>query len=284
MTAPLQVDAHQHFWDPTATDYPWMTDEVAPLRRRFAPDDLRGELARAGVEATILVQARSSIEESREFLAVAAATDFVAGVVAWVDLIDPAVADHLVELREGPDGRYLVGIRHQVHDEPDPGWLLRDDVQRGLRAVGEAGLAFDLLVRPRELSAALEAARRNPEMRFVIDHIAKPEIAAGEIDGWAERLTPFTSLEHVSCKLSGMVTEADWSSWTTADLRPYVETVFECFGAERLMFGSDWPVCLLAASYEETRRAAADALGEISADERERIFGGTAAAVYGVRS
>ncbi len=278
-----RIDAHQHFWDPAAADYPWMTDEVGALRRRFAPEDLRGELSEAGVDATVLVQARSSLEESRELLKIASETDFVGGVVAWADLADPAVADHLAELGEHPDGHLLVGIRHQVHDEPDPEWLLRDDVQRGLCAVGEAGLVFDLLVRPRELPAAFEAARRNPETRFVIDHIAKPEIAVGEIAGWTQRLSPFAALDHVSCKLSGMVTEADWQGWTTADLSPYVEVVLDCFGAGRLMFGSDWPVCLLAASYGETRAAAEQALGAISADAGEWIFGGTAAAVYGIR-
>jgi predicted TIM-barrel fold metal-dependent hydrolase len=277
------VDAHQHFWDPTTADYPWMTDEVAVLRRRFAPEDLLAELRRSRVDATILVEARSSFEESRELLALAAATDFVAGVVAWVDLTDEAVVDAIEELQAGLNGDLLVGIRHQVHGEPDPNWLLRDDVQRGLRAVGGAGLVFDLLVAPRELPAGLEAARRNPDMRFVIDHIAQPEIAAGRIDEWAALLAPFAHLEHVACKLSGMVTRADWQTWTARDLAPCVEHVLAWFGDRRLLFGSDWPVCLLAASYDQVRRAAEVTLGDISAAGSERIFGGTAAEVYGLR-
>jgi L-fuconolactonase len=277
------IDAHQHFWDPTTADYPWMTEEVAVLRRRFAPEDLLDDLRRSGVDATILVEARTSFDESRELLAIAAATDFVAGVVAWVDLTDEAVVEAIAELQEGPNGDLLVGIRHPVRDEPDPDWLLRDDVQRGLRAVGGAGLVFDLLVGPRELAAALEAARRNPDMRFVIDHIAQPEIASGRTDEWASLLAPFAHAEHVACKLSGMVTAADWQTWTASDLAPYVEHVLECFGDRRLLFGSDWPVCLLAASYDQVRRAAEVTLGEISAAASERIFGGTAAEVYGLR-
>jgi len=260
-----------------------MSGDYAPIRKRFMPDELRGLLRQAGVDRTILVQTRSSFEESHEFMTIASESDFVAGVVAWVDLTGPAVADAIAELQARPDQRVLAGIRHQVHDEPDENWLLRDDVQRGLRAVGAAGLVFDLLVRTRELPAALETARRHPDMRFVIDHIAKPPIAAGEIDGWAERMAPFAELEHVACKLSGMVTEADWRRWTPDDFVPYVERVLDWFSEDRLMFGSDWPVCLLAASYQEAKRAAEYALGATSASARERIFGGSAAAVYGLR-
>jgi L-fuconolactonase len=280
MTPPRTIDAHQHFWDPATAHYPWMTDALASVRRRFAQEDLRPVLDEASIDATILVQMRPSVEETEGFLEIAAATDFVAGVVGWVDLADAAVADRIAELRARPDGHLLVGVRHQVHDEPDAKWLLRDDIQRGLRTVGDAGLVYDLLVRPRELPAALETARRNPELRFVIDHIAKPEIARGELKPWAERLAPFAPLEHVACKLSGMVTEADWGAWTPSDLVPYAERVLGWFGSSRLLYGSDWPVCLLAASYREVREAAELALGELSAGERAQIFGGVAANVY----
>jgi L-fuconolactonase len=270
------VDAHHHFWDPALAEYPWLTDELAEIRRAFRPDDLRLLLAEQGVDRTVLVQTRSSIEETREFLATAAATDFVAGVVGWVDLTAPDVAAQLGSLLASPDGRWLAGIRHQVHDEPDPDWLLRDNVRRGLRAVGEAGLAYDLLVRPRELPAALLTARELPDVRFVIDHVAKPRIRAGDDPEWAERLAPFSDLANVHCKLSGLVTEADWERWRPDDLAPFVGRALAWFGPERVMFGSDWPVCLLAASYGEVLaalRAAADVPAAAFGDNAARFYG-----------
>src|SRR5829696_4357402 len=220
------VDAHHHFWTPSWHDYYWMAGaELDPIRRTFGPDDLRPLLTAAGVDATVLVQTVPSVRETREFMETAATTDFVAGVVGWVDLTDPAVVDTLAELRSQPDGQTLVGIRHQVHDEEDAEWLLRPDVRRGLEAVRDAGLAYDILVRPRELPAALATAKALPDVRFVIDHIAKPPIASGEIDVWTELIESFRSLTHVSCKLSGMITEANWSDWTPSDLEPYVRRV-----------------------------------------------------------
>jgi L-fuconolactonase len=276
------IDSHHHFWDPDQADYPWMTDEVASIRRAYGPDDLRPLIARQGIERTILVQTRSSIEETEEFLATAAAEPFIGGVIGWLDLTGPAVADEIARLRAGPGGDRLVGIRHQVHDEPDPAWLNRTEVRRGLRAVSVAGLAYDLLVRARELPAALEVARALPALWFVVDHMAKPPIGTGEIEPWAGRLRSLAELPNVWCKVSGMVTEADWGSWTTADLRPYVNVVLEAFGPRRLLFGSDWPVCLLAASYDRVVEAARELLGDLSDDERARVFGGTAMEVYGL--
>ena len=275
------VDAHHHFWDPARRDYYWMTGEaLAPIRRRFTPDDLGPELAAAGVDATVLVQTIDSVDETREFMATAAATPFVAGVVGWVDLTDPALADTLAELRAQPDGDTLVGIRHQVHDEPDADWLLRPDVRRGLAAVRDAGLAYDFLLRPREIPAALDTARAFPELRLVIDHLAKPPIASGEVAPWAEQMAPFAGLEHVFCKLSGMVTEANWSDWSADSLRPYVHHVLDVFGIDRVMFGSDWPVCLLAGSYGDVKRALEDALPALSSDECAMVFGGNATDFY----
>lgn len=276
----LVVDAHQHFWDPARAWYPWMTDALEPIRRRFGPEDLRPLLAANGVDRTILVQTRSSRDETREFLATAEQHEFIAGVVGWVDLTAPSVAEQLASLRAGPGGAKLVGIRHQVHDEPDPEWLGRPDVRRGLGAVGEAGLAYDILVRTRELPAALAVVRDLPGIRFVIDHIAKPPIATGAIDEWAARLQPLAAAPNVFCKLSGMVTEADWKRWTARDLVPYVRRVVEWFGPERCVFGSDWPVCLLAASYAHVIDACGLAIGDVPAAERERIFGGNAVELY----
>jgi L-fuconolactonase len=273
------IDAHHHFWDPARATYPWMTDALAPIRRRFGPEDLRPLLAANGVDQTILVQTRSSLDETREFLATAAQHDFIAGVVGWVDLTAD-VAKQITRLRSGPGGAKLVGIRHQVHDEADPEWLGKKDVRRGIAAVGKAGLAYDILVRTRELPAALALVRDNPTMRFVIDHIAKPSIATGAIDEWSEHLAPFDALSNVFIKLSGMVTEADWKRWTVRDIAPYVRSVLGWFGPERCVFGSDWPVCLVAASYAHVIDACGQAIGDVPIADRERIFGGNAVELY----
>jgi L-fuconolactonase len=249
------VDAHQHFWDPARADYPWMTGE---LRRRYGPEDLAPLLREHGVAGTVVVQARHSLDETRELLAVAAATSFVLGVVGWVDLTGD-VAGQLAQL----DGE-LAGIRHQVHDEPDPAWLLRDDVQRGLGAVAEAGLVYDLLVRTRELPAAVETARRHPGLTFVLDHAAKRPQAD---DAWAEGVAALAALPNVRCKLSGLFTEFDPAGT--------VAYVLGRFGPERCLFGSDWPVCLLAAGY-------GDALAVVGDDEN--VLGGTALRTYALRS
>lgn len=270
------VDAHHHFWDPRSREYPWMGDELSAIRRPFAPDDLRPNLTQNEVDRTVLVQTVSSLEETREFLDTASRTDFIAGVVGWVDLTDPSVADVIASLRSAGRGDQLVGIRHQVHDEPDPGWLLRDDVQCGIAAVGSAGLVYDLLVRTRELPAALETVRRHPEVEFVVDHAAKPRIVEGAWDGeWEKALEPVAAQPNVACKLSGLVTEADWKSWTREQLKPYVERVLEWFGPKRCMFGSDWPVCLLAADYSRVLST----MREIVGDDQD-VFGGTARRVY----
>jgi L-fuconolactonase len=220
------------------------------------------------------VQTVSSVEETREFLEAAATNDFIGGVVGWVDLTSPIVADTLASLVSD----LLVGIRHQVHDEPDPRWLLRDDVQRGIAAVGEAGLVYDLLVRTRELPAALETVRRHRGMSFVIDHAAKPRIGASSWDSdWENELARFRDEPNVACKLSGLVTEADWKSWTPEQLEPYVRRCLDWFGRDRCIFGSDWPVCLLAATYERVM----DVLQRIVGLD-ESVFGNTARRVYGL--
>jgi L-fuconolactonase len=273
------VDAHHHFWDPARAKYPWMTEALASIRRRFGPEDLRPLLATNGVDQTILVQTRSSLDETREFLATAAQHDFIAGVVGWVDLTAD-VPKQLASLRAGSGGKKLVGIRHQVHDEADPEWLGRKDVRKGIGAVGKAGLTYDILVRTRELPAALAMVKAFPEMRFVIDHIAKPPIASGATSEWAARLKPLAEHPNVFCKLSGMVTEADWKRWTVRDITPYVSRVLEWFGPERCVFGSDWPVCLVAASYAHVIDACGQAIGDLPMLERERIFGGNAVELY----
>jgi L-fuconolactonase len=275
------IDAHHHVWDPATADYPWMTDALAVIRRKFDTADLRAVIAPAGVTGTVLVQTRSSYAESVEFLALADATDVILGVVAWVDLTSPGVDADIRALMEGPGGRYLVGIRHQVHDEPDPDWLLRDDVARGLGAVHAHGLAYDLLLRPRELPAAISAVQRMPQMRWVLDHIAKPEIATGGWEPWATDIAALAAASpNCSVKLSGMATEADWNAWTADDLAPYVRHVLACFGPERAMIGSDWPVCLLAAPYGHVMDTARQLISHLTPDQQEAILWRNAAAAY----
>ena len=279
---PTTVDAHHHFWDTSDPrfDYYWMTDDLAAIRGQYGPDELRPWLAANGVDRSVIVQTIPSVPETEGFLATAAATDYVAGVVGWIDLVDPAVADNLGDLRGRPDGSYLVAIRHQAHDEADPEWLARPEVRRGISAVQRAGLAYDVLVRSRELPAALELVRSLPDGRFVVDHIAKPNIKDGEIEPWASRMRPLAEHPGVYVKVSGMVTEADWATWSARDLVPYVSRLLEWFGPSRLMFGSDWPVCQLAGTYSQVHAAAVEALGALSEPERERIFGGTAIEAY----
>jgi len=280
-----RIDAHHHFWDPARYVYPWMAgDAMDPVRRPFGPADLAAELGPAGVAGTVLVQTVSDTAETREFLGIAARTDFVLGVVGWVDLTSPAVGDDLDVLLGGPGGSMLVGVRHQVHDEPDPRWLCRDDVRRGLAAVQSRGLTYDLLVRARELPAATETAAAFPDLKFVLDHIAKPRIADGHDEQWRERMPALAGLPNVSVKLSGMVTEADWAHWTVADLRPFVRSVVDWFGMDRVMFGSDWPVCLLAGSYESISAGLHDAIGTLSQSEESQVYRGNARTAYRLRS
>ena len=281
MTNTPVVDSHHHFWDPTRRDYYWMGgDELASIRKPIGPEDLRPLLVQNKVDRTVIVQTVPTVEETEEFLSIAANTDFVAGVVGWVDLTDPGVSDTLAELKAGDNAKWLVGIRHQVHDEEDPAWVAREDVIRGIKAVGAAGLAYDLLPKQRELPACLPAVDANPGMRFVVDHIAKPLIAAAEMEPWATRLEELAKRPNVYCKLSGMVTEADWTGWRPEHLKPYVDRVLEWFGEDRVMFGSDWPVCLLASDYATVKGTLESLLGKPAGETYAKIFGGNATAVY----
>ena len=276
-----RVDAHHHFWDPGRRAYPWMAGRALdPVRAAFGPDEMRPVLDAAGIAGTVLVQTVPDEAETREFLQVASCTPFVRGVVGWVDLTSPAVGEALDALLADAGGRFLAGIRHQVHDEPDPDWLRRDDVRRGLRAVASRGLGYDLLVRARELPAATATVRALPELNVVVDHIGKPAIAAGADDPWTERMPALARCPNVTVKLSGLITEADWAAWTPADLRPFVARVLEWFGPDRVMFGSDWPVCLLAGTYQSVIDALTVAVGPLSAAEDAALFGGTARACY----
>lgn len=253
------VDAHQHFWDPARASYPWMTDDR--LRRRYGPEDLEPLLRAHGVDGSVVVQARQELDETRELLALAEEHRWILGVVGWIDLTGD-VAAQLAGLR----GTRLVGLRHVVEDEADPGWLLRDDVQRGLRAVAEAGLVYDLLVRTPQLPAALQTVSRLPELQFVLDHVAKAPHDPDEHALWERAVSALAELPNVACKISGLFTEGDPPGTAERALR--------WFGAERCMWGSDWPVCTLAGEY-------GDGLALAGGDAR--VLGGTAVEIYRLR-
>ncbi len=275
------IDAHQHFWDPARADYPWMAaDELASIRRAFGPVDLAPLLRTNGIDASIVVQCRSALEETEEFLQIAQENPFVVGVVGWADLTDGALGDTLDRLRPLPGGGKLVGIRHQVHDEGDPEWLLREDVQRGLTAVFAHDLAYDFLVRSRELPAAIATAQAFPQARFVLDHAAKPPIADGGSEMWADRIKALGACGNVWCKISGLATEAVWNDWDAERLFPFVAHAASCFGEDRLIFGSDWPVCLLAGSYGEIKRALEACLTKLGPQLRAKAFGVNATRAY----
>jgi L-fuconolactonase len=275
------VDAHHHLWDLSVRAQEW-TDDQPVLHRTFGVDDIRPLLGENEVNATVLVQTLNVADETRELLALASANDFIAGVVGWVDLLDADVDDQLRQLQDRSGSRFLVGIRHLVQDEEDPTWLARPRVLEGLRHVERAGLAYDLLVRPGQIDSAVSTVRALPNLKFVLDHFGKPSIVDGDIDSWKKQMKAMAGCENVAVKFSGLVTEADHHRWSVDDLRPYVDVIFYEFGPERVMFGSDWPVCLLAATYGDVVRVARELTSDLSADETDSVFGGTAIQWYGL--
>jgi len=280
------IDAHHHLWDPGARRHAWL-DPLPALRRPFTVEEFTGLAAARGVTGSVLVQVLPSAAETAEFLALAGAGTLVAGVVGWADLTAPDVADQVARLRALPGGDRLAGIRHLVQDEPDRDWLDRPDVRRGLRALGQAGLVYDLLVRPGQLPAAIRAARDVAGVRFVLDHGGKPEIARGRLEPWGSLVAELARQPNVACKLSGLVTEAGprWSMarWSAARIGPYAGRLIEAFGPDRLMFGSDWPVCTLAASYGAVLDLAVALLsGRLGSAGMEAVLGGNAVRIYGL--
>ncbi len=283
MLTPPVIDAHHHFWDPARLRHPWLTDAWQPLRRAFGPADLEPELEREGMTGSVLVQTLPSGEETAALLATAREVSWVHGVVGWVDLTAPDVASLIEALRAGPGGELLVGLRHRVHEEADPDWLRRDDVRRGLAAIEAARLVFGLGVRTRELPAAYDTCRAMPELSFVLDHLARPPIASGDLSRWGRALLPLAELPNVHATLSGLVTEADWHAWSIDELRHPVELAVDAFGPRRLMLASDWPVCLLAGSYSDVIDSVRYLLAELPVHEQAEIRGGTAVRVYRLR-
>jgi L-fuconolactonase len=271
------IDSHQHFWQVGRFDYPWMTPELEVLCHDYLPATLEPILARNGVSQTILVQASNGIDETEWLLSLAESNPFIAGVVGWVDLQRPDVGQRLDQFTSRSKFK---GVRHLVESEPADDWLIRDVVVRGLSELAQRNLSYDLLVKPQHLKYARRVVERHPQLRFVIDHLAKPPIKSGEIDQWASGLKDLAGAQNVWCKLSGLVTEADWAKWRVEELRPYVDKALEYFGPARMMFGSDWPVCLLAASYDQVLEGFQTLLADLSHEDRELIFSKNAAAFY----
>ncbi len=273
------VDAHHHLWRRRPPfDYRWLeAPELAPINRDFLPADLDPLIREAGVTRTVVVQTQHDTRENDWALGIADASPFVAGVVGWVDLASPDCARQLLAVKDHPK---FVGVRHVTQDEPDDDFIVREDVLRGLKVLETHGVPFDLLFHVRHLRHVPTLARALPELPMVIDHLAKPRIKAHDLAGWAADFRAASRFPNVFCKLSGMVTEADWSSWSSEDLRPFVAEALNEFGADRLMFGSDWPVSNLAATYQEVVEGLVDALGPVSPSERHQIFGGTATRFY----
>lgn len=275
----MSIDAHQHFWRYTPAEYPWIGAGMERLARDFLPAELAAVARPEGIAGSVAVQARQSLVETHWLLELAAADPFVRGVVGWVDLRSATVAADLARLA---GVRKFVGVRHVVQDEPDPRFLLDPAFVRGLRLLGPLGLSYDLLVYPHQLPAAVALAGLVPEQRFVLDHLAKPRVRAGEIADWQRDIEALARHPNVCCKLSGLVTEAAWRGWRAADFTPYLDVALEAFGPGRLMFGSDWPVCLLAAEYAEVAGIVRDSCGRLSPAEQALVWGGTARRTYGL--
>jgi L-fuconolactonase len=276
------LDAHAHLWRRNRTPQPWIEGtEMAPIDRDFWLDDLRDAQDEAGIDGTVLVQSANSTAETLDLLAIAD-DRAVVGVIGWVDLAGD-VAFQLGDLRRAKGGRSLVGIRHLAHQDADDHWLLRPDVGSGLESIAEVGLVFDLVVRPDQLGDAAVVASQHPAVTFVLDHLGKPPIASGDLVGWSKNLRAVAALPNVSAKLSGLVIEAGWSTWTVDDLRGPVQLALEVFGPTRLMFGSDWPLTELARGLPSWLDAAGELTASLSQQDRDDIFGGTAASVYRLR-
>jgi L-fuconolactonase len=269
----MHIDAHQHFWIYDPREYEWIDGTMAPLRRDFLPADLQRELEGEGFQGSVAVQARQSLRETRSLLDFATQSPFILGVVGWVDLRSPQAGADLKPLAQNPK---LVGIRHIVQSEPDDRFLLQSDFLRGISLLGQFDLAYDILIYPKHLTVAAEFVRHFPEQRFVLDHMAKPEIRSGKINQWKKGIAELAAYPNVYCKLSGLVTEADCNRWKPEDMRPYLDVAFEYFEANRLMIGSDWPVCTLAGSYSQVMGLVKEYVSGHSEQEREAVLGGNA--------
>jgi L-fuconolactonase len=271
------IDAHNHFWRYTAEEYSWIGEGMEQIRRDFLPDDLLIEIRAAGVDGTIAVQARQTVAETKWLLELAEGHDFIKGVVGWAPFLEPSLKEEVTGFLER--GK-LKGLRHVIHDEPDPNFILRGDFNEGINKIQKFGLVYDILIFERHLPQTIEFVDRHPNQIFVVDHIAKPRIRKGTLWPWQKHLTELARRENVTCKFSGMATEASWTDWQQSDLVPYVDTVLAAFGPKRLLFGSDWPVVLVATDYSNWVETAGALISQLSPDEQQQIMGGTAKRVY----
>ena len=276
----MWIDAHQHFWLYNAREYDWIDGSMAAIRRNFLPADLSPLLESCGFRGSVVVQVRQTREETEWLLKLADEHPSILGVVGWLDLRSPRLR---TELQSFVGGSKLVGIRHIVQSEPD-GFLLDPDFLRGISTLGDFDLAYDLLIYSKHLPTAAEFVRRFPEQRFVLDHLAKPPVKSGAVDLWARGIREMASFPNVYAKVSGLVTEADWQYWKPDDIYRYLDVAFACFGPDRLMIGSDWPVCLVAASYERTINVVKNYLNRFTAEERRAVLGGNAAKFWHLKS
>lgn len=272
-----RIDAHHHLWRYSVEEYGWIDGSMAALQRDFLPEDLIALLGSAGVDGTIAVQARQTLGETRWLLELADRYPEICGVVGWAPMMDPQFPVHLEALLGRPK---LKGLRHIVQAEPDENFLLGEDFNRGIRALDGTGLVYDILIYERHLPQTVAFVDRHPDQAFVLDHIAKPKIGESEVEPWAGRIRELAKRENVSCKISGIVTEADWKRWTPDGLRPYLDTVVEAFGPQRLMVGSDWPVCLVACGYAQWFHVLEKYFAGFSKEERDAVFGDNARRVY----
>ncbi len=269
----MHIDAHQHFWIYKSAEYDWIDDSMSALRRDFLPADLKPELDRNDFQGSVAVQARQTLEETRWLLELAERSPSILGVVGWADLRSPEIRSQLKALARNPK---LVGVRHIVQSEPDDRFLLQPEFLRGIAALEEFDLAYDILIYTKHLSIAAEFVERFPRQRFVLDHLAKPSIKSGQINSWASGIRELAEFPNVFCKLSGLVTEADWQDWQPEQIVPFLDIAFESFGPDRLMIGSDWPVCLVAASYERATEVVRTYLLKKAPECRESVLGGNA--------
>ena len=276
----MTIDSHQHFWELGRFGYEWLNAEAcAPIKKTYLPSDLKPHLDATGVDKSIFVQTQHNVAENEWILELCEQNDFLAGMVGWIDL---ASSDCEAQLEKFKGNPYFVGIRHVTHDEPDDNFIVRDDVLRGLAVLEKHKMPFDLLFFVKHLHHAKTLGEKFPNLPMVIDHLSKPEIKDQRFDNWEANFRAAAKFPNVYCKISGMITEADWENWKPADLKPYIDIAIDAFGPERCMYGSDWPVCELAGSYEQVIGAARDALSGLSASEQEMIFGGTAQEFYGL--
>ncbi len=275
----MRIDSHHHFWHYTDEEFDWIDESMKAIRKDFLPEQLKQTIREAGIDGVVSVQARQTLKETKWLLGLARQYEFIKGVVGWVPLVEPDVEKHLDQFS---GEKYLKAVRHVVQGEPDPDFILRKDFNLGISRLKNYHLVYDILIFERQLPQTIRFVDQHPEQQFVLDHIAKPKIGDNELSPWMENIRELAKRGNVACKISGMVTEADYQKWTPEQLQPYFDVVVEAFGPERLLFGSDWPVCLVATTYKAWANLVLKNISAFSANEIEKIMGGNAIRIYGL--